>query len=132
MNMMILLGLAYCKPGDHGKAARIIEQCMERPDVPPGSYDHHALGVVYFVQGDLERAKSSFMREIAEDARVVDSHYYLGLVHERQGALPRARTCFNEALQCFNSVGSGHSLRRFCYPVQRQDVMEALARVGKG
>lgn len=131
-NMMTLLGLAYSKLGEHGKAVRTIERCMERSDVPTGPYDHHALGVVHYVSGDLQRAEVAFMAQIAHDDRFADSHYYLGLVYERQGDLMRARPCFDKALQRFKGVGNGYSIRGFCHPVSSSDVMEAVTRVGKG
>lgn len=57
-----------------------IEELTRAIEIEPRAEAHYTLGVMYWQQGDLERAEASLRAATAADARYADAHHTLGAV----------------------------------------------------
>ncbi len=67
------------------RLAEAIDQLQGVIDVEPRPEAHYTLGVIYWHQGDLERAVAALRAAVAAEPRYADAHYALGAVlHARR------------------------------------------------
>ena len=57
-----------------------IDELTRAIEIEPRAEAHYTLGVIYWQQGDLERAEASLRAATAADARYADAHHTLGAV----------------------------------------------------
>jgi tetratricopeptide (TPR) repeat protein len=62
------------------RQAEAIEQLTRAIAIEPRPEAHYTLGVIYWHQGDLERAVAALRAAIDQDSRYADAHYTLGAV----------------------------------------------------
>jgi tetratricopeptide (TPR) repeat protein len=59
---------------------------------------HYTLGVIYWQQGDLERAEAALRAALASDAKYADAHHSLGAVLAARGQWPPAIAALRRAI----------------------------------
>jgi tetratricopeptide (TPR) repeat protein len=72
-----------------------IDELQRVIEIEPRAEAHYTLGVIYWHQGDLERAASALRAAVAAEPRYADAHYTLGAVlharHDWSGAADALR-----------------------------------------
>lgn len=67
------------------RLADAIDELHRVIEIEPRAEAHYTLGVIYWHQGDLERAVAALRAAVAAEARYADAHYTLGAVlHARR------------------------------------------------
>jgi Tfp pilus assembly protein PilF len=83
---------------DNPKAAEAL--CLQAIQADPQyATAHHNLGMVYYVEGELDQAVEQFQDAIALDPSYASPHYALGRVYDDQGRAEEALTELRRAVE---------------------------------
>jgi tetratricopeptide (TPR) repeat protein len=81
-HLIIIKGLCYRAIGQELKGLRIIESKIQEEGYRPGIYDYLHLGVLYFNQGEYEKAIETFELQ-HERNDIAESHYYAAFAYSK-------------------------------------------------
>jgi tetratricopeptide (TPR) repeat protein len=77
------------------RTTEAIDELQRTLEIAPRAEAHYTLGVIYWQQGDLERAERALRAAEAAEPRYADAHYTLGVVlaarGDRKGAIDALR-----------------------------------------
>lgn len=116
MEMRLLLAMAHAQSGDVDKGiywAKNLQESYEDGTVLKGRFDHHVLGMLYFMNDQLDLAQDEFNQQIVFDEHFADAYYYQGLIQEKQSNPDLAKAYFQKALDKINRKNGGYSSNIF-------------------
>ena len=97
-----LYGLSLHQEKRYSEARVYFDQALEH--APEYATTHHFLGWCLFYEGELELARASFSRHLTLVEGEGDDHFAMGLIALEQNKLGTAESCFESALQCFETL----------------------------
>ena len=97
-----LYGLSLHQEKRYSEARVYFDQALEH--APEYATTHHFLGWCLYYQGELELARASFSRHTKLVEGKGDDYFAMGLIALERNNLPNAETCFESALQCFETL----------------------------
>lgn len=75
---------------------------------PRSPFAHLALGNMYYMDGDIDRAEAEFGKALDLDPRTVRGHYYLGLIYMKKGLLKKAEAEFKKEIVMYPYCDQGY------------------------
>ncbi|MBX2814617.1 MAG: hypothetical protein KTR24_01410 [Saprospiraceae bacterium] len=126
MEMRMILAMAYAQSGEVEKgiewAQHLMDTYKEQPHLK-GQYDHHILGVLYYLNNRPLMAAAQLEKQLEVNARLADTHYYLGLINRENTNSTLAQLHFKKAWAKLQGEGGGHSPNIFeGFNVSAQDI----------
>lgn len=133
--MRMLLALSYAQTGQLEKGLALVDYALANYEdmgyfISP--YDYHVSGLLYFFDGQYEKAQDQFEVQLQNNNRLADTYYYLWLCAEKMEDSDKAANYLQEALDRFDGQKDGFSFKAFAnYNVSRFDVVSAMNRVAQ-
>ncbi len=107
-DLRVILALCYKMTGNKEKAIEILREAFSKKDFYPGLYDYLHLGVLYLETNQLDKAITSFEKQLVEN-EVSEVHFYLGMAHKLQGNFNNAKEELDKALHLYKNGRKMHS-----------------------
>jgi tetratricopeptide (TPR) repeat protein len=90
------------------RMAEAIEELNAAIAIEPRAESHYTLGVIYWHQGDADRASRALRAAVAAEPRYADAHYTLGVVLAAQRDWTRAAESLRRAIELRQDLWSAH------------------------
>lgn len=116
LEMRLLLAMAYAHTGSKRKGIYWIKSLMAKYEKQPhlkGLYDHFCLGVLYYINKQIDLAEAEFEKQIVLDQNFADAYYYLGLINRQKANETEAKQYFDQALSKMKRKDGGYSINIF-------------------
>lgn len=90
------------------RTAEAVEELRRAIEIEPRAEAHYTLGVIYWQQGDLDRALDRLRAAAAADPEYADAHYSLGAVLAARREWPGAAESLRRAIALRPDLWSAH------------------------
>ncbi|UCA61834.1 hypothetical protein KB553_10020 [Chryseobacterium rhizoplanae] len=102
-SLQVVKALCYKGLGNNKKAIEILEKQIHKKNYTRMFYDYYHLGILYFQEEKLEKAKIIFQKQILKDDYFAEPYYYLSLIFFKQEKTKKAKEYIIKALDYYNN-----------------------------
>ena len=116
LEMRLLLAMAYAQEGKLEKGIKWTESLKNTIDNRPqlkGLYDHFCFGLLYFLNGEYDKALSEFNEQILIEDNFADTYYFIGQIHKIRSNFQEAHTNIEIAHSKILRKKGGYSMNIF-------------------
>lgn len=101
-NLQIVKALCYKGMGDNKKAIEIFEKQFSMNDYHVMLFDYYHLGVLYYEQNDIIKARDYFQKQITNSNYFAEPYYYLALIDLKENNKLEAKSKIKKALDLYS------------------------------
>lgn len=128
MDMRIIWGMTHYHLGQIEQAIETVETAIAlyKSEDFAGPYDYHVLGILYYMNGEYNKAQTTLQKAVSWNPNFADTYYYLALSHKVLGETEASIEALQKALLKFEGKEGGYTGHSTSFRATKKQVEDEL------